>query len=98
MFWFLVLLLSYPAAVRKHANPLMHMFVCVINLYLFPAVNAVVCIVAGAVMVVFPSSLTEEEEALQKKYAKLKKKVRKLSHPLTTWQCIKYKTYKHVNV
>lgn len=26
-------------------------------------------------MVVFPSSLTEEEEALQKKYAKLKKKV-----------------------
>lgn len=28
-------------------------------------------------MVVFPSSLTEEEEALQKKYAKLKKKVSK---------------------
>lgn len=28
-------------------------------------------------MVVFPSSLTEEEEALQKKYAKLKKKVRR---------------------
>ena len=27
-------------------------------------------------MVVFPSALTEEEEALQKKYAKLKKKVR----------------------
>lgn len=26
-------------------------------------------------MVVFPNSLTEEEEALQKKYAKLKKKV-----------------------
>lgn len=44
-------------------------------LYLSPAVNAVVCIVAVAIMVVFPSSLTEEEEALQKKYAKLKKKV-----------------------
>lgn len=29
-------------------------------------------------MVVFPSSLTEEEEALQKKYAKLKKKVCKV--------------------
>lgn len=29
----------------------------------------------AVVMVVFPSSLTEEEEALQKKYAKLKKKV-----------------------
>lgn len=28
-------------------------------------------------MAIFPSSLTEEEEALQKKYAKLKKKVKK---------------------
>lgn len=50
------------------------------------AINAVVCIVAVAIMVVFPSSLTEEEEALQKKYAKLKKKVSKpngrlVSHP-----------------
>lgn len=43
----------------------MHLSVCVC-----------VCVVAVAVMVVFPSSLTEEEEALQKKYAKLKKKVR----------------------
>lgn len=45
---------------------------------MFPAVNAVVSIVAIITMVVFPSSLTEEEEALQKKYAKLKKKVKKL--------------------
>lgn len=27
-------------------------------------------------MAIFPNSLTEEEEALQKKYAKLKKKVK----------------------
>lgn len=44
-------------------------------MYLLPAINVVFCIVAVAIMVVFPSSLTEEEEALQKKYAKLKKKV-----------------------
>ncbi len=30
-------------------------------------------------MAIFPSSLTEEEEALQKKYAKLKKKVRTIT-------------------
>ncbi len=30
-------------------------------------------------MAIFPSSLTEEEETLQKKYAKLKKKVRTIS-------------------
>lgn len=43
------------------------------KLYLIGAV--LVCVVALAVMVMFPNSLTEEEEALQKKYAKLKKKV-----------------------
>lgn len=48
----------------------MHLSVCVC-----------VCVVAVAVMVVFPSSLTEEEEALQKKYAKLKKKVRDCHTP-----------------
>lgn len=46
-----------------------------VSLYLLPLVHVVVCIVAVVIMVVFPSSLTEEEEALQKKYAKLKKKV-----------------------
>jgi len=31
-------------------------------------------------MAIFPNSLTEEEEALQKKYAKLKKKVKNYSY------------------
>lgn len=60
-------------------------------MFSLPGVNVVVCFVAVAVMVVFPSSLTEEEEALQKKYAKLKKKVSLLSHPahpLIPWQSI----------
>ncbi len=35
-------------------------------------------------MVVFPSSLTEEEEALQKKYAKLKKKV--INYKMQWWK------------
>lgn len=39
---------------------------------------------AGFDMVVFPSSLTEEEESLQKKYAKLKKKVKNFKN-LLTW-------------
>lgn len=45
----------------------MHLFFC-LNIHWFLASVAVV-------MVLFPNSLTEEEEALQKKYAKLKKKV-----------------------
>lgn len=43
---------------------------------LLTTVDRLVYILAFAAMVVFPSSLTEEEEALQKKYAKLRKKVR----------------------
>lgn len=42
---------------------------------LLTTVDRLVCISDFAAMVVFPSSLTEEEEALQKKYAKLRKKV-----------------------
>lgn len=43
---------------------------------LLSTVDRPVCFSDFAAMVVFPSSLTEEEEALQKKYAKLRKKVR----------------------
>lgn len=52
---------------------------CPVNgLSLVTAINKLFCILAFAAMVVFPSSLTEEEEALQKKYAKLRKKVHRL--------------------
>lgn len=44
---------------------------------LLTTVDRLFCILDIAAMVVFPSSLTEEEEALQKKYAKLRKKVRR---------------------
>lgn len=43
---------------------------------LLSTVDRLVCFSDFSAMVVFPSSLTEEEEALQKKYAKLRKKVR----------------------
>lgn len=42
---------------------------------LLTTVDSLVYLLGFAIMVVFPSSLTEEEEALQKKYAKLRKKV-----------------------
>lgn len=42
------------------------------------------------VMLAFPNSLTEEEEALQKKYAKLRKKVRKLYLLCQSWIHLSY--------
>lgn len=45
------------------------------SVFLFCVTLSSLCLVVSVIMVMFPSSLTEEEEALQKKFAKLKKKV-----------------------